>query len=97
MRIIEIVALSNGAHRNQIGNFMVIPDGWAVIPVDMETPASFPFVGVVAEDVNGVMTVTSMTEGEFPAPTPTQETEPTELERLRADIDYIAVMTGVEL
>ena len=26
-----------------------------------------------------------------------EETEPTEIERLRADIDFIAVMTGVEL
>lgn len=25
------------------------------------------------------------------------ETEPTELEQLRADVDYIAIMTGVEL
>lgn len=33
-------------------------------------------------------------EGEMPS---VNETEPTELEQLRADVDFIAVMTGVEL
>ena len=27
MRIIEITALSNGAHRNQTGTFSAVPDG----------------------------------------------------------------------
>ncbi len=50
MKMIEIAALPNGAHRNQTfhGN---LPDGWAVIPDDMELPASFPFVDVTAEEV----------------------------------------------
>ena len=42
MRIIEIAALDNGAHRNQTGTFSTIPSGWAVIPDSMETP-NFPF------------------------------------------------------
>ena len=40
MRIIEITALENGAHRNQTSN--VCPDGWAVVPDDLDTP-NFPF------------------------------------------------------
>ncbi len=32
-----------------------------------------------------------------PEPEPEPEPEPTELEQLRADVDYIAIMTGVEL
>lgn len=33
----------------------------------------------------------------LPEPEPEPETEPTELEQLRADMDYIAMETGVEL
>jgi hypothetical protein len=51
MKIIEIKALENGAHRNQTGNFKTIPDGYAVIPDDMTIPSTFPFVNIeVAEE-----------------------------------------------
>ena len=96
MKIIEIAALDNGAHRNQTGNFSAIPDGWAIIHDGMETP-NFPFGEVVAEEIDGVMTVTKWTPGEIPEPEPEPEPEPTELEQLRADVDYIAMETGVEL
>ena len=69
MRIIEIAALSNGAHRNQTSNIMNPPAGWAVIPEDMETP-NFPFGEVKAEYINGVMTVTKWIPGEMPEPEP---------------------------
>ena len=96
MKIIEIAALDNGAHRNQTGNFSAIPDGWAVIP-DSMTTENFPFgEGEVAE-INGVMTVTKWTAGTIPEPEPEPEPEPTELEQMRADVDYIAMETGVEL
>ena len=65
MRIIEIKALDNGAHRNQTGTFNVIPDGYAVIPDDVETP-NFPFGEVETEEINGVMTVTKWIAGELP-------------------------------
>lgn len=48
-RIVEINALPNGAHRNQTYPGSV-PDGWALIPEDMETP-NFPFGEVEAEEV----------------------------------------------
>lgn len=41
-----------------------------------------------------IMTVTAMTEGTLPEPV---EPEPTEQEQMRADIEYLAIMTGVEL
>ena len=41
-----------------------------------------------------IMTVTEMTEGTLPEPV---EPEPTEAEQIRADIEYLAIMTGVEL
>ena len=69
MKIIEIAALSNGAHRNQSGNMQTVPDGWAVIPDGMETE-NFPFGNVAVEEINGVMTVTSWTPGETPEPGP---------------------------
>ena len=76
MRIIEITALDNGAHRNQTGTFSTIPDGWAVIPDDMETP-NFPFGEVEVAEINGVMTVTKWTAGTIPEPEPEPEPEPT--------------------
>ena len=96
MRIIEIIALDNGAHRNQTGSFSTVPEGWAVIPASMDTP-NFPFGEVVAEEIDGVMTVTSWVAGEMPAPEPAPAEEPTEMEQLRADVDYIAMEMGVEL
>jgi len=65
MKIIEIQALDNGSHRNQTGEFTSIPEGWAVIPDDMETP-SFPFGAMEVAEVDGVMTVTKWTAGELP-------------------------------
>ena len=95
MTIIEIVALSNGGHRNQTGDFSTIPDGWVVIPEYMEIP-NFPFGDVEVEEIDGVMTVTKWVAGEIPEVEPTEQPI-SEVEQLRADVDYIAVMTGVEL
>lgn len=44
-----------------------------------------------------LMTVTDMMPGIVPEPEPEPEPEPTLDERNRADIDYLAVMMGVEL
>lgn len=90
MTIIEIQALSNGAHRNQTGNFPIIPDGWAVIPKDVSIPATFPFVTLTVEG----QTVTGMEPGIMPEP---EIPAPMEAEQLRADIDYLAAMAGVSL
>ena len=63
MKIIEINALTNGAHRNQSGA-NVLPEGWAIIPDDVIIPESFPFVDI---EVDGNI-VTSMTARELPKP-----------------------------
>lgn len=96
MRIIEIQALSNGAHRNQTGNFSKIPEGYAQIPDDMKTP-NFPFGKIEVKEIDGVMTVTKWIAGTIPEPEHEPEEPVSEVEQLRADIDYIAIMTGVEL
>lgn len=81
MQIIEIAALPNGAHRNQTGTFRNgLPDGWAVVPDDLELPETFPFVDLEVED--GV--VVSMTAGTVPEPEPEPEPEPTIDERVTA-------------
>ena len=94
MKIIEIIPLSNGAHRNQtVSGAVAVPDGWAVIPEDVPIPETFPFVDLVVEGG----TVVTMTAGVVPEPEPEPEPEPTEMEQLRADIDFVAAMTGVSL
>lgn len=93
MTIIEIQPQSNGAHRNQtIQGGMACPEGWAIIPADMAIPGTFPFVGLTVEG----QTVVTMTAGVVPEPEP-ETLAPTETEQLRADIDYLAAMTGVTL
>lgn len=93
MRIVEIQALDNGAHRNQTTTSTTIPDGWAEIPTDVAIPETFPFVDLVVEGQR----VVSMTAGVVPDPEPQPEPEPTETEQLRADVDFLAAMTGVTL
>lgn len=75
--IIKIEAYENGGHDNQSTVPKVLPDGWAVIPNSMATD-NFPFGEVVAEEIDGVMTVTSWTPGEIPAapaPAPAEQRE----------------------
>ena len=72
MTIIEIKALSNGGHRNQTGDFVKIPQGWAVVPDDLKTD-NFPFGEVEATEIDGVMTVTKWTPLDIPETEPTAE------------------------
>ena len=95
MKIVEIKPLENGAHRNESWGTSKIPDGWAVIPDDMELE-NFPFGELETKKIKGIMTVTKWTPGTIPEREP-EEKPVTELERLRADVDFIAVMTGVSL
>lgn len=77
MRIVEILALENGAHRNRtVFGEITPPDGWAVIPDDMVCE-NFPFGEVAAEEIDGVMTVTSWTPGAMPEPEPAPDPSPT--------------------
>ncbi len=92
MKLVEIKAFSNGMHRSTITKTEIIPEGCAVIPDDMETP-NFPFGELEVEEIDGVMTVTKWT----PLPSPNKETVISPFEQLRADIDFIAIMTGVDL
>lgn len=56
MKIIELVALENGAHRNRKTDFDVeVPDGWAIVSDDLEIPTTFPFVKNLVQDESGVV------------------------------------------
>ena len=93
MRIVEIQALDNGAHRNQTTTSTAIPTGWAEIPADVAIPETFPFVDVVTSGGK----IVSLRAREVPAPEPEPKPEPTETEQLRADVDFLAAMAGVTL
>ena len=72
MTIVEIKEQSNGSHRNEtilFGTLSRIPDGWAVIPDNMEI-TNFPFGKVEVTEIDGVMTVTKWVAGKAPAPFP---------------------------
>lgn len=71
MQMISIKALDNGAHDNQTYHG-VLPEGWALIPDDMELP-NFPFGEVVVESD----TVIEWIPGEMPEEEPTEPSEPT--------------------
>jgi hypothetical protein len=73
MRIVEIKAQENGAHKNQELSFdLPVAAGWAVIPDDVIC-GNFPFGEVEATEVDGVMTVTKWLP--LPMPTPEPETD----------------------
>jgi hypothetical protein len=77
MRLIKIESSTNNAHHYQtINRISQIPEGWAVIPDDMETP-NLPYGYITVEEIEGVMTVTSWTPGEMPEPSHVPEPEPT--------------------
>ena len=91
MRIIEIISLRNGAHRNQNGSLSVVPGGWAVVPANMICE-NFPFGDVEVAEIDGVMTVTKWIPGVMPEPEP-EIIEPSQLDRIEAQITYTAMMT----
>ena len=83
MKIIEIQALDNGAHRNQtVSGAVTVPDGWAILPDGMDTP-NFPFGEVTVNDAAPPV-VTSWTAGELPEPEPEPDPQPTTEERVAA-------------
>ncbi len=94
MQIIEILALDNGAHRNQSGDFRTIPEGWAV--VNCETP-NFPFGTPTVEEINGVMTVTAWEAGETPEPEPMPEEVDIEATIIETTIDHEIRISELEL
>lgn len=96
MYIIEIAALDNGAHRNQ-SYPGTVPDGWALIREDVSTLENFPFGEVIAEEIDGVMTMTVWNPSPMPEPEPEPEPAPTQLDIIEAQVTYTAMMTDTLL
>jgi hypothetical protein len=84
MHIICLTPLEEGVYNDHKADHITSPpDGWAYIPEDFPKPSTFPRLGSLeAEEINGVMTVTSMTEGTLPESGP--EPEPTAEELFNA-------------
>ena len=85
MHIIDMKPLEEGVYNDHKADHIVEPpDGWAIIPEDMELPSTFPRLGKLeVAEIDGVMTVVEMTEGTLPEPV---ESEPTEIELLKAEV-----------
>ena len=84
MTIIEITALSNGAHRNQtVSGAVTVPDGWAILTDGMDTP-NFPFGEVTVDDTQTPPVVTGWTPLPIPEPEPEPDPQPTTEERVAA-------------
>lgn len=79
MRIIQIQTNANGAHAYQsVDKLTKLPNGWAVIPDNMETP-NLPYGDVEVEEICGIPTVATWTPREMPIvkEMPEVEAEPT--------------------
>lgn len=97
LTIIEIEARADGGHglQSQSHRTECWLEGWIAVPPQLEKVA-WDCCGYCELDIrNGVLV--GLTPGQVPEPGSAPEAEPTELERLRADLDYLAIMTGVEL
>lgn len=90
MTIIKIEPYENGAHANQTSNMTVVPDGWAVVPPHLEAQARgfLPFIDLTVEDGK----IVGVAQGAIPEPDTAPEPLPTEMEQLRADVDYLLMM-----
>jgi hypothetical protein len=96
MLIVKIEAFDNGGHDNQtINTVIAIPSGWALVPDNMVCE-NFPFGTLTAEEINGVMTVTSWVPGIIPE-LEDVEAEPTQLDKIEAQVTYTAMMTDTLL
>ncbi len=97
LTIIEIEAREDGGHglQSQSHRTECWLEGWVAVPPQLEK-AAWDCRGYCQLDIQDGVLV-DLTPGQAPEQAPAAEMEPTELERLRADVDYLAIMTGVEL
>ena len=95
LTIIELEARPDGGHglQSQSGRQECWLEGWVAVPEALRR---------TVWDCAGYCELTLNREGNLTAVTPIArpeppEPEPTGEEKLRADVDYLAAMTGVEL
>lgn len=90
MHIIEIAPLDNGAHRNQSGGISIIPEGWAMVPSNIEIPETFPFINIKTEG-NIVVEMTAAPVPPIPEPEPAQPTLEEQVIALKAAIEMLCM------
>lgn len=96
MTIVRVAKNEYGGHANQTADhFTALPDGWAILP-DALRPDTFPFFNVEEVEDGVILAVSPIDPPEIPEPV-IPDTGPSEVEQLRADVDYIALMMGVDL
>ena len=83
MLIIEQAAQENGAHRNQTGNFLEIPEGWLPVLPSIEAKARSYLPFIVLDEVDQGW-IQAVSQGTIPEPEPEPEPEPTDTEVLNA-------------
>lgn len=95
LTIMELAARPDGGHgvQSQSHRTECWLEGWVAVPEGL-APAVWECGGYCELQLDGEGNLTGITPIERPEP---GEPEPSEEERLRADVDYIAAMTGVEL
>ena len=94
MWIIDLTPLAPGVYNDhRADHISAPPDGWAMIPDDFPVPSTYPRLGSIeAEEIDGVVTVTAMTEGTLPDPEPELIAEPTVWDEL--DAAYLEGVNG---
>lgn len=94
LTIIELAARADGGHgvQSQSHRTECWLEGWVAVPAKLERAVwdCGGYCDLTVEDG----TLTGVAPRERPA---RPESEPTELEQLRADVDYLAAMGGVTL
>ena len=94
LTIIELAQRADGGHglQSQSHRTQCWLEGWVAVPPDLEEQvwACRGYCDLVLTD--GALT--GLTPREPPAP---ESEPPTEVEQLRADVDFLAIMTGVTL
>ena len=90
MILVKIETNGVGHLAQTIDRISKIPEGWAIVPDDMETP-NFPYGDITVEEVDGVMVVTKWVAKDKPVVGGNTE-EPTATEI----IDTLLGVTGNE-
>lgn len=106
MRIIRQLPNDGGAYPAiQEGNFRSVPEGYALWPDNLSTESFYEHNGFVTITIQDGIVQSYVPNldawADWKASLPPEEPEaaaaPTEQEQLRADVDYLAIMTGVTL
>lgn len=95
LTIIELAAREDGGHALQSQSHRTESwlEGWVAVPPELET-AVWDCGGYCALELNEAGALVGLTPAERPT---RNEDAPTETERLRADIDYLAALVGIDL